>query len=317
MLFASNDDAVYAPDNEAWAEHLRAILGSKINITNNLQNSSGTYQPWGWDSTIRQQLIHFGANEQDLPSVADINTLRTLSHRRTTVAIHNALGSEFVPIECTTIEEIEQFLIQHGEVFLKAPWSSSGRGIIHVIGTLTPSDIRWCHGIIKRQGSVMCEKALKKKLDFAMEFFVANGKATFAGYSMFCNDNHNSYDYGILAPQVELQQILTSKIPSPTLLSTIRTNLERILTDLLGTCYNGYCGIDMMLYEDMGEIKINPCVELNLRMTFGAVAMILGEKISGKLFIRYYPNKPELPIGAIPLTPILQDTHYVAFVIPK
>ena len=36
----------------------------------------------------------------------------------------------------------------------------------------------------------------------------------------------------------------------------------------------------MMVYRENGEMKLMPCVEMNLRMTMGVAAMKIGEKLS-------------------------------------
>jgi predicted ATP-grasp superfamily ATP-dependent carboligase len=51
------------------------------------------------------------------------------------------------------------------------------------------------------------------------------------------------------------------------------------MSKLLGGQYEGYFGIDMMIYDDNGTMMIAPCVEVNLRMTMGVVAHRLMERV--------------------------------------
>jgi hypothetical protein len=51
------------------------------------------------------------------------------------------------------------------------------------------------------------------------------------------------------------------------------------IDDLIAPHYNGYLGIDMMLYwDENGKIALNPCVEVNLRMTMGMVTAAMGSR---------------------------------------
>ena len=78
--------------------------------------------------------------------------------------------------------------------------------------------------------------------------------------------------------------------------------------------------MDMLLYNDGGTTKLNPCVEVNLRATMGLVTSMVGEHILpkgsvGRFKIEYsksgFPTSQE---NRIYLTPILPDTKYCAYI---
>ena len=51
------------------------------------------------------------------------------------------------------------------------------------------------------------------------------------------------------------------------------------IDDRIAPHYDGYLGIDMMLYwDENGKIALNPCVEVNLRMTMGMVTAAMGSR---------------------------------------
>ena len=51
------------------------------------------------------------------------------------------------------------------------------------------------------------------------------------------------------------------------------------IDDLIAPHYDGPVGIDMMLYwDENGRIALNPCVEVNLRMTMGMVTAAMGSR---------------------------------------
>ena len=60
-------------------------------------------------------------------------------------------------------------------------------------------------------------------------------------------------------------------------------------------------GIDMLAYREGGRLMLDPCVELNLRMTMGVAAMLLARRgLRGVLRVR--PSGPSE--GEINLSPI-------------
>ena len=104
-------------------------------------------------------------------------------------------------------------------------------------------------------------------MDFAIEFISNGSIVSFAGYSIFSTDKHNSFGGSYVASESQL----AAKLPD---LTKMINALEEILPSIL-MGYSGYFGIDMMLLEDN---TIHPCVELNLRNTMGVVAMVLGNR---------------------------------------
>lgn len=240
-------------------------------------------RPWGWSAASREMLLNYGVPETLLPSDSTLETFRLLSHRRSSIAINSRLTASGIdtppiPTEVFSAEEL-QMLLERGErLMIKAPWSSSGRGVVDSMSLRSDELLRRSAGIIRRQGSIVVEKYLDCVENFAMLFEVSESKACFIGLSVFENRNGAAYSGNIVAPQLVLRRRITSKIDG-TALDNLSAMLEKILSELIGKDYEGFCGIDMMLYRDEnGSLRIAPCVELNLRMTMGVVALILAEK---------------------------------------
>ena len=191
-----------------WLAQMRkhwGVCASTID-QNHLFRAQATFHPWGWSLSTRQQFISRGVLPQFLPSDDTIATLRTLSGRQTTVLIHKQLTEHLHEQLCqppqvlTSREEVSEFMKANPKCFLKAPWSSSGRGILSPRSEAdTAFALQMMDGYIRTQGAVMGEVAFDKVLDFAMEFYCADGKAQFVGYSVFFNNAHRSYDHGLVA----------------------------------------------------------------------------------------------------------------------
>ena len=157
------------------------------------------------------------------------------------------------------------------------PWSGSGKGIYRVIDPMGDSHVlRWIDGALKRQGSLLCEVGLERVQDFAIECECRNGKTHLTGYSIFDSDFHSQFGKGRVAPMEELHQLLLKQYSS---LDQVVNRIIKVLDIIIVPHYNGPLGVDMMLYrDDHGHIALNPCVEVNLRMTMGMVTAAMGNR---------------------------------------
>lgn len=320
---ASEGDVVIHSDVnghfERSAMDLFGLEGKRFSVYD-IGRSDYGLRPWGWSAASRELLNRSGIPLSALPSDHALERLRQLSHRRISIEIGSRLAAAGIaippmPAEVFSAEELQRLLLRGERLMIKAPWSSSGRGVVDSTSLKSDELLRRIAGIIRRQGSVVVEKHLECVENFAMLFDVAGSKARFIGLSVFENRNGAAYSGNIVAPQSVLRQRLTSVIEA-TALDNISCTLENVLSELIGKNYEGYCGVDMMLYNaDDGETRIAPCIELNLRMTMGIVALLLAEKrlapgSTGMMtmspvedFRNAVIKNGQLVEGAIPLTP--------------
>lgn len=235
--------------------------------------------PWGWDATLRHQLLQAGVSPDNLPTDEQLDWIRRLSHRRTSIAFHQALGEAFspCPVELSTVDDVTAFMHSHPGCYLKMPWSGSGKGIYRVIDPTVDNHVpRWIEGALNRQGSLLCEVGLDRVQDFAIECKCRDGHTMFMGYSVFDSDFHSQFGSGRVAPMEELHELLLGLYPD---LDPVIGQVLMAIDDLIAPHYNGYLGIDMMLYRDEnGKIALNPCVEVNLRMTMGMITAAMGSR---------------------------------------
>lgn len=215
-------------------------------------------QPWGWSADAVRKFRLLGL---DGP-FPDVDKIRMLSHRRTTLRLYDLLTPDYPrPMEVSDIRDLPDT----NNIFLKAPWSCSGRGVIDCSGMSRSAIESRAAGTIRRQGSVMVEPRLEKIRDFAMLFESRGGIVEYRGLSLFYNNSATAYGGNIIASEEELADRLGID-PKPTACA-----VADALTALLGADYEGPIGVDMMLYGP--DHKICPCVEINLRLTMGFVAL--------------------------------------------
>lgn len=261
-------------------------------------------RPWGWDVAVRQRLKVLGVSESNLPDKAQLQALRSASHRLSAVELlpRLQLGSHFCgeSFYLTLPEDWQHFVESQEPCLLKAPLSGSGKGLNWCKGVYTPSISGWCTRIGSQQGGVVGEPIYNKVEDFAMEFLSSgDGRVEFSGYSQFRTGGSGAYEGNLLASDAAIEQNLSAYVPLEEL-HRLRSTLERELSVRFGNIYNGYLGVDMMIccFPEAPVYRIHPCVEINLRMNMGVVARLFHDRYvhpcsSGSFQISYCPTEGE------------------------
>ena len=238
-------------------------------------------------------------------------------------------------------EEVARFLeATPGRFVLKAPYSSSGRGLLWMQGERRPAqaEMQWISGTVRRQGAISIEHALDRSLDFALEFYAdGHGNVNYEGLSVFYANEKGVYKHNRLAPQN-----LLWNLPEACLGAGLRNLLPEAVAAALSKVYAhhyaGYLGVDMFVYKTPTGYGLHPCVEVNLRCTMGLVAVKLFERwinehATGTFFVEFHKDgaldkhqlmQSEHPAqishgklagGYISLCPVDKNTHYVAGVV--
>ncbi len=341
--YAGERDAVWVrklPDREFLEEKKALFQVAPALIAGENRDSweAEEFCPWGWSPRMHFLLRRWHAGVWN-------GEAKELYSRRTAAACLRTLcrklgfvDRETLPVVCETIQEVEN-VAKSGRFFVKAPWSSSGRGLLKIDGGEMASKNReWLGGILKRQGYVMVEKEQERVMDFAMEFYACRGKVEFRGLSCFSTGKTGEYTGNCVGKQQSLENRLTAWIEKEKL-ECVKTELLRTLTEEIAPRYSGYLGVDMMLYRDgAGKIRIQPCLEINLRYTMGIVALFLSERLLAgeaegtfsvvhytsdgealrfhEAAVRQYPlclQGQKITEGYVALTPLGQDTRFAAY----
>ena len=269
--------------------------------------------PWGWNKALRRELERKGVDMHCVPDEAEIDNIRLLSHRRTSARLLPQLriaGTVGEATECRSEQEVSALYEQYGRMVLKAPWSSSGRGVrfvepAHDDPMKTHNDERWLRNVLSQQGSIMVEPIYNKVKDFGMEF-MANGVGdiSYKGLSLFHTVN-GAYVGNILATEPAKQEMISHYI-SIDLLEDIK---QRIMSSDVLNGYQGPFGVDMMVVKrEEGEWRreegflLHPCVEINLRRTMGHAALELSpddDDLTAVMRIDYTDNYYKLRINRL------------------
>jgi hypothetical protein len=199
---------------------------------------------------------------------------------------------------------------------------------------------RWIKGALNKQESISIERALDKVCDFAMEFESdGKGNISFKGLAVFNTHTKGTYNSNLLGCQAVIKKHLSAFIQIAQL-RMIQDTITPILAEEFGYDYQGYLGVDMLIYGQDNRYFIHPLIEINLRYTMGLVALQISNRIicpssQGQLIItfnkdpkkildfhlqmkEYYPlqlSGTKIQSGYLSLCPVLPDTQYLAYIL--
>lgn len=285
LWYASAGDTVLARDVDIkWYERTAELFGLEAVLSSYVQNDVRDVRPWGWSKYACNIFMGYGVEPTHLPGDHWLDIHRRLSHRRLTIAVYKQLAESNlpyplpdIPLEISEVAQIEAMLAGGEHLFVKSPWSGSGRGVIDSCSAPARQVLRLAAGVIRRQGSVLVERALDKVCDFAMLYDMDGAQARYAGMSLFYNEGYSAYTGNILMSDERIFVRLADMVGCEAILAT-RQAVASALKSTVRDGYTGPVGVDMMIYRDYGRLLIAPCIEVNMRMTMGRVAHALTER---------------------------------------
>jgi hypothetical protein len=304
LFFARPNDQVIVPElpSKSFLEQLKRIgveppdfILKQTIQQQNYTSKINELRPWGWSPAAHKLLDPLKQYcSEDFKNSPVFNWKPEYKHyysKKFALGILKQIITRF-PSEyfieqnqiaeiCTLQTEIEELLNIWGNVMVKAPWSSSGRGLQPITKTpVHPKVWERILGIVKEQGYAIVEPYLKKVIDLALQFHVKAGKVEFLGISNFSTDYKGQYNGNNLngLPESLDRTIAEFVLSIPTFV------LEPLLLLLeesdLAKNYEGYFGVDMLIFKDKkGRLKVNPCLEINVRHNMGLLSLQLKKLI--------------------------------------
>lgn len=285
-LWADQGDWVLVDDIDNALDkvrHLGEHLAEKVEFITKVQLEHAlktefldSIHPWGWNLSLKHELERMGVPDIMLPTDDTLNKVRAISSRQW-AAQHLQQGVVYAE----SYEKVKTLVLQRGKAVVKAPWSSSGRGVKYVAADEFrtageyPAFERWTRNIIAHQGGVTVESYYNKVKDFGMEFEMRDGKVNYLGLSLF-DTIKNAYSGNLLCSEEEKLDILKQYVSEETL-SAARQRIMDIMEPALKDVYSGPFGVDMMIASKEGQLELVSCIELNLRRTMGHVALDLAK----------------------------------------
>ncbi len=254
-----------------------------------LKEKKAHLRPWGWSPRIHHQLAPFknqcSQSYLDQPNAYWKPEHKELYSRKLALEclkyiINNTSSNKYIsktllPVICTQQSEVEALQQKWQQIVIKSPWSSSGRGLQVLRKAFINKSVEQAlNSTLKSQTYVMVEALLNKQLDFSVQFYSdGKGKLNFLGFGFFNTNDNGQYQANYIGYTPELFNQSLSKTEQECLVKAICTALK---THKIADDYCGYLGIDCMLFlDEKGEMKIQPCLEINLRYNMGTIAIKL------------------------------------------
>lgn len=253
--------------------------------------------PWGWSPAVHKMFapLKSACSPEFLASpVAEWNKMhRELYSRNTSLAILqsilesnksiNVLDLNDLPEICTDHEQIINLQSKWRKIVVKAPWSSSGRGL-HILRPheYNQTNKQVISGFLKQQGYIIAGPWHDKILDLSFQFFSrGNGELDYRGLTSFSTDISGHYTGNLLQElpsdlSTGLKVFLYENLPE------VRSALHKtLLASTYSTDYYGWLGVDLLVFGcEKGKFKIHPCLEINCRFTMGAIALSLRDHLA-------------------------------------
>lgn len=312
-LWAEDGDYVLVDDVETAktsSKHIGNLMHRVHFITPNrlatlpVDDTNTAILPWGWDAALCRRLTAYNPDlAHFMPDEVVLSRIRMLSNRH--FAAENLLpqllnNDDRLIGQSRYLQDADEAwqATRGDECVLKAPWSSSGRGLRYVLhDEKHPEESYrthlqgWIRNVIRHQGGVMLEPLYRKVKDLGAEFTAdADGKIRFEGLSVFKTVN-GSYTGNVLASEADKREMFGRYLDLALLDRTIECIMQTLAPSFKGV-YTGPFGVDMMIVADEhnGSFLLHPCVELNLRQTMGHAALAVSSQIHdsyGIMSIRY------------------------------
>lgn len=364
LYFSSNKDIVLVSDlpNKQFYAHLDSLgISPPIFTKNNKTDFSSLHNikinrlnPWGWSPAIHQFLAPLkkqcNKSFQKSPVFNWKPEYRSFYSKKYAQKIQERLCSEF-PSEhfidqsklteiATNKSDYEALISRWGKIMVKAPWSSSGRGLQPVrFAPVHPKVWEKLMGIIKEQGYAIVEPYHNKVIDLAFQYHLKAGKVSFEGISNFSTDYKGQYNGNSLnglpdSLEDEVKEFI-AMVPD----IVVKPLIAIIESSELAQNYEGYFGVDTLIFRDESDtLKVNPCLEINLRYNMGLLSVQLEKFISpekkgifrtwfkpGRTFYDFskemqkkhplHIENQKIVSGFYPVSPAKEDTLFGAYLL--
>jgi len=174
--------------------------------------------------------------------------------------------------------DVESLLASNKPYVIKAPLSSSGRGLLVLRKkTLNEANRQWIRGNLGQLGYLVASIWLNKTYDLSFQFEInSNGKVFYLGLSFFITNSNGQYTGHHLNFKNSQQFPLDPK--------TLQQIGELLCNELANSDFpiyhRGALGIDALIYvDDEANVKLHPCLEINPRYTMGALSLQIEKRI--------------------------------------
>ena len=295
IAWAKRDDVVLLDDLPS-REHLlglkrRGFILPELMKRNDdkelIERKIGGLKPWAWGPVASKLMSRYAAS---VPDCVDLSWKAwepddaELFSKKSGLDLAERLG-ENVGKWCVSLDDVriivEEFSLG-GDVLLKAPWSSAGRGHLKLInGEWPDAATAWAEKVLGQQEGLVVEPWLDRELDFSAQYEFSKEGVKLVGMTRVINDAagrymgtyvHHKWTNG-LDPKLTEFLFREAKV-----MQVYKVEIPKMLESIVKDDFRGNIGVDAMVYKIGGEWKLRKVVEVNPRVTMGRVSIELLKK---------------------------------------
>ena len=304
FAFASDNDFVLT-ENLPSEGFLQQLNNAGFNLPtfcrlDNLEampsGSLGNIYPWGWSPAAHFKLKNLKEKCDPEFRISPVSSWQDehqqLFERSVSLNLLSEIVNQNPPDwfidpsligkKVTSCDEIELLLKKYSSIVIKAPMSSSGRGIQIIRKTkLSESNKQWISGVLRQQKYLVAEPFIEKLIDLSFQFKVlSNAEIEYLGYSIFKTNSNGQYNGTYIHP------VLGNILPGENtrnlehmIATTASVLLRALKKSIYAEFHLGYLGVDALVFKHYSKIRMQPCIEVNSRMNMGILSMFLEKKL--------------------------------------
>ncbi len=297
-MLGDENDFVLVPDKKDHSlDHLKEagwsiprVVSSSHDIPRQARGNL-MFEPWGWSPAVYRwfksfiDLAHPDWGNHPFaswrPQSADLLS-RDTGYQLLQVLKELRLGREkeypllFLPKQPKVVDNAsglpEIIEDQSPPLLVKTPWSASGRGIFRIRDIDDdPAQSNRVKGMLRRQGKIYIEKTLNKIQDVSLQFWIEGEKIRYEGHNFFYSDEKGQFAGCAIGPPENPYPLFNDHKVVYDALEQAAKLVERGISIMFPKLnYFGPAGVDGIFFrDDEGHLKLQPCIEINLRHNMG------------------------------------------------
>lgn len=238
------------------------------------ERNLNTVKPWAWSPDAARLFREMRADP----------VAHELYSKAWALEFRRELGVDFGQV-CREVDEIRR----EGDLILKAPFGTSGQKNRRWLAAepLTPALRRWIERVIAAQGSIVVEPWVERRHDFSVQYEMTEHGLRKVAMTHLYNDPRGQFVASSCHPKFgtqlpgEVGRFLMEKRAGRSPLEIYDQALPKLLEPRLRAA--GFCGalgVDAFVYEQEGQLMLQPVVEINPRYTMGRLTYELSRRVA-------------------------------------
>lgn len=265
------------------------------------QKNALSFTPWGWSPALINSFKPFiesgFSNHSQLPFSPWTKSFSLLFSKETGCHLLAKMREIYlknpgnypllyvppIPKKISTFQQLENIMEEYPPPsIIKTPWGASGKGLYRIRNHKdNPVNSQWVKGMLKKQGWLYIEKLLYKIQDVSFQFMIGENEIKYLGHNFFYTEPSGQFAGCDIGGPVNSSPLFSDRGKVTESITQASGLVKEAINEIqLGKKYRGPAGVDGLFFMDKdGILKLQPCLEINLRYNMGMANIILKNKI--------------------------------------